>query len=278
MAKGNKMLRFKGRILINILFIIFFIVSCDLPWEPGPQPSYLDNERFQPKLNILGIIRPGNIVGHPLSFIHLERSHGYLNFPDSLEVGDAQVRLFLYDGTKIIDSTTFRYTNFGGIFATHEYRSMKIDTIAGRLARKTFGISCKRSGYPELAGQTTVPEIPAIVDANIEINNGEIKFSILRDDLVGVYDVYLRYGQQQINVRFIRPEQGNTSVKLGYNQEETTTGELTVYAYDLNLSKYITYNIIIKPQTYQTTYSTVENGYGCFGSLNILEQTLNFIY
>ena len=114
------------------------------------------------------------------------------------------------------------------------------------------------------------------MDDHITIVSERIIFDILRDELVQVYDIYLYYGSQEIEERYVRPDIGNTHVELTFAKNSSATGKLRIYAYDLNLSEYITYNVIIKPQTYQDIYSTVENGFGCFGSLNILERNLDF--
>ena len=79
------------------------------------------------------------------------------------------------------------------------------------------------------------------------------------------------------NVIYYFPIEIDNSVELyGLENDSASEGKLIIYAYDIKLSEYITYNIIIKPQTYQSNYSTVNNGFGCFGSMNLLEKTLTF--
>ena len=59
-------------------------------------------------------------------------------------------------------------------------------------------------------------------------------------------------------------------------QSSESAGLLIIYAYDLQLSEYMTYNVSIKPNTYRSDYSTVDNGFGCFGSLNIYSKVIDF--
>jgi hypothetical protein len=264
------------RYIIITFSIIFLVVGCDLPWDPGPQPTYLERKYYQNQFNILGIIRPGTIAGVPLSFVHLETTYDYFNIPDSTEIGDAQVTLLQFNGSLVIDTLHMTFTNFEGIFSKKEYRSLEIDSVDSILAGKTYSISCKMSGYPELTSETTIPDIPVIINNNVVIQSGKIVFDVLRDELVQVYDIYLSFGSKEFMERYVRPDIGNTHVELNFTNSYSTTGKLTIYAYDLKLSEYITYNVIIKPQTYQDRYSTVEKGYGCFGSLNILEKNLIF--
>lgn len=261
---------------IFILQIAIIQYSCDLPWDAGPQPTYLEKQEYKNQFNILGIIRPGTLDGVPLSFVHLETTYDYFNEPDSTKIGDALVSLFSIDGTFVIDTLEMTFTNFNGIFSTNEYRTINIDTSDSLLAGKTFSISCQKQGYPELTSETTVPNIPEIVNDDLLIQPQKIIFDILRDDQVKVYDIYLNIGNQEFMERYLQPDIGNTHIELNFNRANSSTGQLTIYAYDLKLSEYITYNVIIKPQTYQDRYSTVENGFGCFGSLNILEKEISF--
>jgi len=261
---------------ILIFITIIFLMSCDLPWDAGPQPNYIDKIAYQNQFNILGVLRPGNVAGASLSFVHLETTYDYFNIPDSTKIGDAQVNLFCFNDSSTIDTIEMAFTNYNGIFETKEYRSLEIDSVDSILAGKTFGISCIKSGYPELTSETTIPEVPKIANDNVVIQSGKIIFDILKDELVQVYDIYLNFGNQEFRERYVRPDFGNTHIELHYSNRNSNTGILTIYAYDLKLSEYITYNVIIKPQTYQERYSTVENGFGCFGSLNILVKNLTF--
>jgi len=262
--------------LFLVIFMLLFTFSCDLPWEPGPQPAYLESDGYTKKMNVLGVIRPGRTGNFPLSFVHLERSYDFYNIPDSLEINDANVQIFRHNGQTIIDTIQMVYTDADGRFKRPEYRSDELSTDSVLLAGQTFGILCERSGYPALSAQTTVPLIPEIVNDRIDIGSASISFSILRDERVKVYDVYMNSGNIQTSKRLIRPETGNTYVSIAWITSQENEAKLTIYAYDLFLSAYITFNIIIKPQTFQSTYSTGDNGYGCFGSINILEKTIRF--
>lgn len=256
--------------------MVCVFLSCDLPWQPGPQPNYIDKIAYQDQFNVLGVLRPGYNSIAPLSYVHLETTYDFFDSPDSTKIGDAQVSLFCYNDSSIIDTLNLIFTNYNGIFDTKEYRTLDIDTVDSILAGKTYSISCKKLGYPELTSETTIPTIPVIVNDNINIQSGKIVFDILRDEGVKVYDIYLNYNNYEIVHRELQPDYGNTNVEINFSAGSTGTGKLTIYAYDLKLSEYMTYNVIIKPQTYQDRYSTVDNGFGCFGSLNILEKNIEF--
>jgi len=94
--------------------------------------------------------------------------------------------------------------------------------------------------------------------------------------LAALYDVYLIIGQKTCTDRIQRPEAGDIAVTIAIEQSGETAGLLIIYGYDLQLSEYITYNVIIKTNTYRSDYSTVDNGFGCFGSLNIFSKMITF--
>ena len=98
----------------------------------------------------------------------------------------------------------------------------------------------------------------------------------MRDSSVVLYDVYLIIGQQAYTNRIQRPETGEIAVIVIIEQSGVSVGLLIIYAYDLQLSEYMTYNVSIKPNTYRSDYSTVDNGFGCFGSFNVFSKMLNF--
>jgi hypothetical protein len=264
---------FYGKIsrFILVCFGLFFCLRCENPITGmGPQPSYIDKHEHNPMLNVFAVLRPDSINGKSLSFVHLEESVSATSFPDSLLVTDAEVKLFMYDHLLVNDSIELDYTDFNSTFNTSEYRNINFYPIPGQ----TYGISCIRTGYPKLASQTTVPLIPEIKEDTIWMGSKEITFTILRDSLAALYDIYYFKGSNGYNQRIRPPGSGDIFVKLDVEPDITSESYLIIYAYDLKLSEYLTYNVSIKPNTYRSNYSTVENGYGCFGSMTVLKKSL----
>jgi len=248
-------------------------MGCENPITgPGPQPTYLESADFHPMLNVLGVLRTGKMNGLGLSFVHLERSFPFNEFPDSLEVTDARVMLYRYGGHVIVDSVEFMFTHFDSTFQKSEYRHPEFTPEE----KQTYGISCRKEGFPTLASQTTVPAMPAIIEDSVQSNGNQYSFSILRDTLVSLYDIYFSDGVSTHYQRHRIPEFGNMHVVFETGDYPVSTGNLLIYAYDLNLSEYLAYNVNIKPNTFRTDYSTVEDGFGCFGSLNLLDLMVTF--
>lgn len=256
---------------IRLIFItaIFLCMSCG-NWitDPGPQPIYLDDSAYTPAMNIFGVLRPDSANGLPMSSVHIERSYPFNQIPDTVVIDDAKVTVYEMDGNAAVDSAAFQYTDFNSAFTTFEYRHETFSPEAGR----TYGIACERIGYPRLTATTTVPGVPQIVDDSIRLNSDRLSFTILRDTLAALYDVYYIAGDAVRNARISRPETGDIKVEIQLEKNDISTGLLLIYAYDLNLSEYITFNVSIKPNTFRSAYSTVQNGFGCFGSLNILKK------
>ena len=242
----------------------------------GPQPSYIEESEHEPRLNIFGVLRPGRENGLPLSFVHVERSIAYVDGDlDDLTtaVEDVQMMLFYHKDGLVVDSTSFYYTSFDSVFERSEYRPVSdFSPTAGQ----TYGLACRKEGFPTLTATTTVPQVPTIVANSLVLKAGELAFTIERDPLAALYDAYLMVGDQQYVARERRPESGDTGVVIPFDNPRGSEGSLVIYAYDLNLSEYTTFNIYVKPQTFQPPFSTVDNGFGCFGSLNSLEIKMSF--
>lgn len=260
-------------VTLVMMIVLGLMTGCENPITGyGPQPVYLDKQEYRPMLNVFGVLRPGTQDGIPLSFVHLEESFPLTSYPDTIEVRDADVTLFRYEGDVILDSMVFVYTHFDSTFQKSEYRHTEFYPVENR----TYGISCRKAGFPELTSKTTVPSIPGIVEGSIEINTNRLTFSILRDSSAALYDITLWIGEHSYNQRLRRPEVGHIDVAFDLETNHGASGVLLVYAYDLQLSEYMTYNVNVKYNSYRSDYSTVENGFGCFGSLNVLERTVTF--
>ena len=258
--------------LIFVFLVPIFNTSCDNPITGmGPQPSYIDKHEHKPMLNVFGVLRPDTLDGKPLSFVHLEESVSATSFPDNMLVTDAKIKVFEHDHNLVTDSLELDYTNLNSTFETLEYRNIHFYPLPGL----TYGISCVRDGYPELTSRTTIPLVPAIKENTLFLGADELSFIILRDSLAALYDIYYVNGPNKYSQRIRPPAVGDISVKMDFEPGLTTEGYLIIYAYDAKLSEYMTYNVSIKPNTFRSNYSTVENGYGCFGSVNFLRKYLS---
>jgi hypothetical protein len=143
-------------------------------------------------------------------------------------------------------------------------------------AGQTFSIKCFKEGFPEVIAQTTVPQVPSIFMDEVRVVGNRIEFSIVADTSAALYDVYLFSGEFVNTTRLLQNENDMVHVSLSFEGVLDTQAYIAIYAYDVNLSSFLTApNIFIKPNTYRPPFSTVNGGYGCFGSLNLLIWKIN---
>jgi hypothetical protein len=260
-------------LLVWIVMILSLLVGCEDHFLGlGPQPRYLETPEYEPKLNIFGVLRPDTLSDLAGSFVHLERTYPFNLYADSTIIPDAEVKLYKYQDSLITDTIPLFFTDEQSKYPFYEYRDANFYPDAG----VTYGVFCHRDGYPDLTSTTRVPTIPVIEDNSLKIDNQKLSFIIQPDSQVGLYDVYLTIGEKVYQKRVRRSESGNIVVDIELSEAPTGTGFLIIYGYDVNLSEYITYNINIKPNTYRYPYTTVDNGYGCFGSLNVCTLSIRF--
>jgi hypothetical protein len=247
--------------LFDFFLFIVFILSCN-NWDltdPGPQPIILEDTEHQPKLNVLGILRPDSISGISQSFVHVEISYPINNSPDSTIVPDAEVKIIKLEGNSPVDSSKFIYSDFD-VFSNKEYRNQSFFPKHG-----AYQLICNREGYPTIIAQTNMPRIPQVEEGSLELKKTSLTFNIIRDDQVGLYEVVLQGNTWLIKDRFLRSKQGN--IKVDFSLKNIPRGNciITIYAFDNNLSEYFTANLSSKPNIYQKEFRTVKNGYAVLG-------------
>ena len=255
---------------------LFMLQGCEDMFI-GPQPNFLEDSVLEPKLNVMGILRPDSIGNLPMSFIHLEKS---VSLPydtnETQELKNAQVIIYKMDGQQIIDSLDLVYTDFNSEEMSYAYRSDSLFPMSG----ETYRLLCKFGNLPELSSETTIPPVPKLVNDTVIIRNNSAVFSIERDSNIKLYDIYIIVEEDKVYYtrRILRPETGNIKAEIFYNREEfegLDSVDLIIYGYDNKLSEYLTNTpSAIWPNTYHPAYSTVNNGYGCFGSINIRKKKI----
>ncbi|HEY4784765.1 MAG TPA: hypothetical protein VIH57_01895 [Bacteroidales bacterium] len=258
-----------------ILFIASFIYGCSkddlFDIVIGGQPAFVGNHQFAPGLNIFGVIRPDSLDAKSMNLIHVEKViPAVSDTEDSTTVSDFKAVIYKTNNNVVIDSLCFTYTYPDTTF-THQ----PDDFIP--MPGNRFKISCQSPGLPVLSAETIIPNQPVIVGDIINSSNNKAQFSILSDTTAFLYDIYLLAGSNQYYQRILRAKTGNTTVEIAANLSVGSNAQLLIYAYDKNLSAYLTApNLFVKPNTYRPPFSTVQNGYGCFGSLNLLRKELQY--
>lgn len=261
-------------ICVIILLNCLWLCSCEkLITGYGPQPSYFDTPEYEEKLNILGILRPDSLQEKAQSFIHVEKAISVFDMEDSLAIEDVEVAIIELENNLPIDSVQLVFSDFDGFYDTEEYRSRDFFPEANT----TYLVRCKKEGFPELEGRTTIPLKPEIVTESIFYSNNKLSFTIKSDSLAFLYYIYVEVGGSIYHREILKQKNEIITIKLQLPENiNVNSAKVSIIAYDSNMAEYINYNVNYKPNTYREDYSTVENGYGCLGSLNITEQEIYF--
>lgn len=237
----------------------------------GPQPNFIVEDNSEPALSVFGVIRPDSVQGKGMSFVLVEKIMNAINqTPDSFQISDANVMVYTLENEIAVDSFLFSFDTASSFPAL--YRADSFSPIGGQ----TVKIVCEREGFPQVTAQTTIPQVPKLY-GDIVVNKNSITFSIADDPLAELYDVFLlTNGTMLAFERMVKQEAGSTSVKLSFFGSLPTDASVLIYAYDTNLAQYVTSpNVFFKPNTYRPPYSSVDGGFGCFGSMNMLVKVVN---
>lgn len=264
-AKSKRLLSTPILLLIVLQTLPFYFKCSDYLTSPGPQPSYINGKiEHDPKFSVFGVLRPDSTeAGLPQSFIKLETSFPMNEYPDSNPVTDASVRLCRLENGVAADSFLFEYTDYGS-YPDTLFRHAGFFPKGG----ETYRLECSKPGYSTLQAETTVPRPPVIVPGSMSLTPGRLRFQVMKAMDAYLYEVVLLGETYYQSERFLRPESGNVSVSINLDMSDGSPSLLLLYAFDKNLAEYLSANISIKPNIYQSDFSTVQNGYGCFGALN----------
>jgi hypothetical protein len=263
-------------LILVILSVLILNQGCEeLFTGMGPQPDYIEKDPFSPRLNVLGVLRPDFQNNLPMSFVYLEKSLDILEDTEKRYVTDATVMVYSLDNGSIDDSLQLVYMEMGSTFDFNAYRNFNLIPVPAHQYR----IVCQKEGLPTISDVVQIPDSVVIVDGSLNLKGEIFSFKIARDEFAFLYEIILRIDGEsepyQENIR--RPNSGDVYVSIQLKDVPASKeGSLRIYAYDENLAEYKTYNVGIKPNTFRTDYTTVENGYGCLGALNFLEKKLQF--
>jgi hypothetical protein len=228
-----------------------------------PLQPVTDEDSFVPGLNIFGIIRPDSTGGYSNSCIILQKVIPAVGTSDSLYVGKATVRVeklgelpSLYD---------FLLTDHNHLFSEEVYRP---DKEFRPKAGETFSVECAYRELPVLTATTVIPNAPVILMQTLAESDNSLSFEIQADTTIFMLDLYVYAAGGLAGYQRLPGEQSaNTIVSFASLQGKPDS--VDVYSYDYHMAMYyMTANTSLNFNKYRESFSTVENGYGVFGSLN----------
>ncbi|MFN8209164.1 MAG: hypothetical protein U0T82_17420 [Bacteroidales bacterium] len=233
------------------------------------QPKMEDKE-FVPGLNILGVLRPDSTGPYSNSFVRVGQILPAVGDTSSeWELTDAVVELRLL-ANEPGPSVFFSHSNPDSLFAWPEYRP---DSLFRPRAGETYSIRCSWGNLPLLEASTTIPNPPVMVDGSLTITENQVSCRLRTDSSAVLLDVYLVTEGRTFVQRYVPDYAAGNLLQFSTGGRKAL--ELVVFAYDRNLADYyVNSNVSLNFNKYRRPFSYVENGYGVFGSMNLLRSLL----
>ncbi|MBT4130375.1 MAG: hypothetical protein HOE44_06580 [Candidatus Marinimicrobia bacterium] len=247
---------------LPIFILALFMFSCDLPHQPGPMPTDIVETEFQAGLNILGVLRADDQAG--TSFININRALTTEEiYSDSIENFSPQVDYVKV--SSIISSSEHLFMRDEDTSDWGDYRDTTLNVEAG----EAFDLEVKAPGFPTLTGQTIIPDKPQLIPNSLLMNSDKLSFQIQHHPSTYEYKLYLFFAGNVLD-KIVKPSNGSSiEVDWSFSTSNGVPLYLMLTALDENLTRYGNSPISFIPNTYHPDGSTVEGGYGCFGSVAV---------
>ena len=259
------------RFAFPLLLALLVAAACDLPNEPGPQPTTIIETPFEPGLNILGVLRLDDQPG--ASFIYIEQAYEV----DALDtvglneffypiVADARVSV---QGLRE-DTATYTFTYGEDSLRGPVYTNPDFIPRAG----EEYALTITHPELPTLTDTAVVPARPAVDSTSLVAVGQTVAFSLPTSVDTYLYDIYLLSPVDSLHYRLVSQDGDPVPVAFNIAAGPGQPVELQIYGYDANLAEYLTSSVTIKPQSYQETVTTVTGGYGVFGAVSVRKMTV----
>ncbi len=228
------------------------------------QPKNI-NAEFEPGLNIFGMIKAGPTMDTINHFFEVQQILSVFDDAETMTINNASIELTRHRS----GVPTREYVLFS--ISSGRYSSSSIAVNGGDF----WEYECIYDTFL-ITAHTQVPQQPTLEEGSITFSENKLAFSINTDSTAFIYDIYYINSEIFVNKRIIPQHHQPTLVELNIpNEPIEQQGLLFVIAYDANYEKYISVsNTFFKPNAFRPQFSTVDGGYGCFGSAHILQVTL----
>ncbi|NQV30718.1 MAG: hypothetical protein HQ508_07520 [Candidatus Marinimicrobia bacterium] len=249
--------------VFRCLTMVFMLISCDLPHQPGPMPTTIVETEFEPGLNILGVLRADDLSGS--SFININRALTTEEiYSDSIENFSPPV-----DFVRVVSAETgveFLFIAEDDSTDSGNYRDSSMTVRTGEV----YDLEIMAPGFPTLTGTTIIPEKVALNGNTLALTESSIAFQFQHHASAFQYKLYLIFAESTAE-KVIKPSNGDMiDVDWSYEAGMGFPLFLMIAALDENLTRYGNSPISFIPNTYHPDGSTVSGGYGCFGSVSIM--------
>lgn len=256
----------------SVLFILL-LNSCEkatdfylgFPW----QPEILENT-FVDGLNIFGLLQPDDSDGSNKSFVYVQRNWPALEYTDEsfTIIKNVDVRIIQKQNNAVLDTIYCPLLPSDSLFKDTLYRP---DQVFSPIPGYTYQIICDHEDVPTALGETRFPHKPQLIDNSPIISEGRIEFEVAPDEGISMLDIYFSNEKfTGIVGRYVTND--TASSKIYFPIQGSGSSNIDIYGYDANLAAYYANsNTSLNFNKYRTTFSTLEAGFGVFGSLNSIQ-------
>jgi Fe-S cluster assembly iron-binding protein IscA len=261
-------MKFKIKYLV---FFIFAFVSCEDTMEYyygiPMQPKFFEDKAWESNMNIFGIIRPDS-AGKPLSFLFLEETFptkGAIDRDYTLKNAQIQVISYAMNGERDTFSFVFHEDTLETQWTFPRYICNNLKVEAGT----EFRLIAKSPGLPDITASTKMPFKPEIQSGSLKIEKDKISLIIEPDSLAFLYEIFL-FSETSLTSKAVLSKNGQATLVEWKPAADDSWNEMIIYAFDKNMAKYMTTatSSFYSFNIYRPPVTTVDGGYGCFGSMN----------
>lgn len=226
------------------------------------QPENINSE-FALGLNVFGLIKAGPSTDTLNHYFEVQKILHVFDTAETMTIDEANIELTRHrNGNPSVDYLLRPISN-------GRYTSPFITTEAGDY----WEYQCVYDTFL-ITATTRVPNQPQLAEGSLVFAANKLSFSLIPDTTAYLYDIYFISSDDFVHQRKIPQHPDSVTVTLDIKNNHNTPGDLLyVIAYDANYERYLTTaNTFFKPNAFRPRFSTVNGGYGCFGSAHIMEK------
>ncbi len=222
---------------------------------------------FEDGLNIFALLQPLDSAENSKSFVYVQRNWPALEYTDEsfTIIKNVDIMIIQKENEIVLDTIYFPLMPSDSLYSDTLYRP---DQTFSPVPGHTYQIICDYEDVPTATGETRFPPKPQLVANSLFTSEGRIEFVIAPDEGIKMLDIYVSSeGLTGIIGRYVTND--TASIKIDLSIPVSGSAYIDIYGYDANLAAYYANsNTSLNFNKYRTTFSTLEEGFGVFGSLN----------
>jgi len=252
----------------------FTTLSCEYYLGINQQPQFR-GQNIEEGMNVFGLLRPDSIESYNKSFVYVQQIWPVLEIGGYKIISDVTVWVEHIINNEVTETIEFPFVPSDSFFNDTLYRPLTNFTPR---PGERYRLICQYGEFPDAVGETVVPPEPRIKENSLAVAGRNVSFTLVADSLIGMIDIYLiTDNYNQILDRIVPSMLSDTEIELTLPVDPQEL-ILRLFAYDQNLAVYNgNSNISLNFNKYRTTISTLESGFGVFGSLNYTDVELQVV-